>query len=316
MFVSGAAGPSWTDAADWRRFCSCFKRSSDDFCSSLAAVAKNLCTQLVDLSGLSALVAGILIALDKNPGIRPIEIGEVSRRIIGKAILRILHTDIQEAAGSLQLCAEQLAGCETAIHAARLLLSCPGSEGLLLVDATNAFNSLNRKLALLNISRLCPAFSRVLINTYRSDIDLFCGPETFLSSEGTTQGDPLAMTMYTIVMVPLINRLHLLADQIWYADDAAACGSMLQLRQWWDSLNHLGPLYGYFPNAKKTHLIVKPGLLSTTQQMFEDTSIVISDQGYRYLSSAIGQRSFVNQFVKDLTCGVMEKRASSFGKIC
>ena len=25
MFVSVAAGPSWADAAAWRRFCSCFK---------------------------------------------------------------------------------------------------------------------------------------------------------------------------------------------------------------------------------------------------------------------------------------------------
>ena len=114
---------------------------------SLAAVARKLCTQLVDPYGLSALVAGRLIALDKNPGIRPIGISEVSRRIIGKAILRILRIDIQEAAGSLQLCAGQSAGCETAIHATSLMFSHPGSKGLLLVDATNAFNSLNRRLA-------------------------------------------------------------------------------------------------------------------------------------------------------------------------
>ena len=33
--------------------------------------------------------------------------------------------------------------------------------------------------------------------------------------------------------------------------------------------------------------------------MFQDTSIVITDQGYQYLGSAIGQRSFVDQFVKE-----------------
>ena len=52
---------------------------------------------------------------------------------------------------------------------------------------------------------------------------------TMHSSEGTTQGDPLAMAMYAIAVVPLINRLYYLADQIWYADDAAASGSLTQL---------------------------------------------------------------------------------------
>ena len=49
-------------------------------------------------SRISALVACRLVALDKNPGIRPIGIGETLRRLIGKAILCI----VQRTAGSLQ----------------------------------------------------------------------------------------------------------------------------------------------------------------------------------------------------------------------
>ena len=71
-------------------------------------------------------------------------------------------------------------------------------------------------------------FAHVFINTYKSDINLFCGDENFLSSEGATQGDPLAMVMYAIAVVPLINHLYSLADQIWYADDAAECGSLFR----------------------------------------------------------------------------------------
>ena len=41
------------------------------------------------------------------------------------------------------------------------------------VDANNAFNSLNREVALRNIQHLCPSLSVVLINTDREDIDLF-----------------------------------------------------------------------------------------------------------------------------------------------
>ena len=57
-----------------------------------------------------------LIPLDKCPGVRPIGVGEVPRRIIAKAILRIVGSDVEEAAGSLQLCAGQDGGCEAAVH--------------------------------------------------------------------------------------------------------------------------------------------------------------------------------------------------------
>ena len=42
---------------------------------------------------------------------------EVIHRIVGKSILHIIGRDIQEAAGSLQLCAGQECGIETAIYA-------------------------------------------------------------------------------------------------------------------------------------------------------------------------------------------------------
>ena len=60
-----------------------------------------------------------LIALDKSPGVRPIGICEVVRRIIAKAALCIVRYDILIAAGPHQLCAGQLAGTEAAVHTVR-----------------------------------------------------------------------------------------------------------------------------------------------------------------------------------------------------
>ena len=85
-----------------------------------------------------------LVALDKNPGVRPIGIGEVVRRIIAKAVLSVVGGDIQQAAGALQLCAGQISGVEAAIHSMRSIFAEDSSEDMLLVDASNAFNSLNR----------------------------------------------------------------------------------------------------------------------------------------------------------------------------
>ena len=76
-----------------------------------------------------------------------------------------------------------------------------------LVDASNAFNALNRDAALHNIRHLCPVLSTILINIYCEAIELFVDGLTLASEEGTTQGDPLAMTMYALATIPLINRV-------------------------------------------------------------------------------------------------------------
>jgi len=44
------------------------------------------------------------------------------------------------------------------------------------------------------------------------------------SSEGTTQGDPLAMPMYTIETILLIQALQGDVKHVWYTDDASATG--------------------------------------------------------------------------------------------
>ena len=62
-----------------------------------------------------------------------------------KGILAVIKYDILEAAGALQLCVGQEAGSEAAIHAMRNVFQDGQSKAVLLVDATNAFNSLNRQ---------------------------------------------------------------------------------------------------------------------------------------------------------------------------
>ena len=133
--------------------------------------------------------------MDKKPRVRPIVTDDVPRRIIAKAILYIIGNDIQ-AAGALQTCVGQNVGT---VHAMKNLFQKEDIEAVLLVDADNAFNRINRQAALHNINILCPSFSTILHNTYGMAIRLFITGEGELSStEGTTQGDPLAMAMYML----------------------------------------------------------------------------------------------------------------------
>ena len=89
----------------------------------------------------------------------------------------------------------------------RKLYNDDGVEGILFVDATNAFNNLNRQVALSNIQVICPSLATILINTYRMDCSLFIDGETIYLCEGTTQGDPLAMFMYALATLPLMETL-------------------------------------------------------------------------------------------------------------
>ena len=299
LHTDGGAGPSGLDAQAWRRICSSFQKASSDLCEAVASVARRMGSSLVDPTPLMPLTACRLVALDKCPGVRPVGIGEVVRRIIGKAILNLLQDDIRRALGCYQLCVGQRSGCEAAVHALNAIYDDATTEAVLLVDATNAFNSLNRKVAFGNGLRLCPSLATMLVNTYRCDPYLFIDGETIRSREGTTQGDPMAMAMYAIATLPLIQQLEEdpNINQIWYADDSAAGGGLSPLRQWWKKLEEFGPSYGYEANPGKSWLIVKEEHYDEALQAFQDMKIQISTAGRKYLGSAIGTKRFKEAFV-------------------
>ena len=243
-----------------------------------------------------------------NPGIRPIGIGECLRRIVGKSVMTVLKQDIQSAGGCLQTCTGLKSGIEAAIHAANSAWNKDSTECLLQVDADNAFNRLNRKVALHNIRELCPPLFTYLHNHYQDSAHLFIndkyGQEMLLSEEGSTQGDPSAMGFYALGIRPLIDALQEFCKvveeclQEWFADDASALGKLLQVRKWWDKLNELGPKFGYFPKTSKSFLILKsPTLLDRAREIFAGTNIQITCQGQRHLGAVIGHENYQQQYV-------------------
>ena len=299
LHTQGGAGPSGVNADTWRHMCTGFSDASDQLCDAMAQCARRLATTYVDPTALEAYTSCRLIPLDKSPGVRPIGIGEVLRRILGKAILSVIRPEIMEAAGSLQLCAGQDGGIEAAIHAMGTVFDDPSTECLLLADASNAFNCLNREVCLRNVQHACPSLAHLVVNTYRWPAKLFVGGETILSEEGTTQGDPVAMAMYAIGIAPLMKSVATEgAVQSWYADDAGSGGKLLRVRKWWDRLVGKGPQYGYFPNPSKSILVVKPQFLDEAIRIFDGTGVTIQPDGARYLGAAIGTPAFVTSYLQ------------------
>ena len=149
--ISGSAGTSGLIAHAWRHLCTAFGDASNDLCADISAFAHCISTFYINPKCLSAYCACHLIPLDKHPGVRLIGVEEVVQRIIGKAVMTIIGCDLQQAAGSSQLCAGQMGGCEAAAHAMKQIFDLPEVDGVLLVNAKNAFNELNHQVTLQNV---------------------------------------------------------------------------------------------------------------------------------------------------------------------
>ena len=88
-------------------------------------------------------MSGRLIALDKQPGIRLVGVGETWRRLMAKCLLKVSGPEAKAACSTTQLAGGLEAGIEGAIHAMRVLFEEHQKEedwGFLLIDACNAFN--------------------------------------------------------------------------------------------------------------------------------------------------------------------------------
>ena len=270
----------------------------------IATLAKRLAMDTIPYDYISTLLACTLVPLKKKDnGIRPVGVGECLRRIIGKTTTGLLKKDIIHAVGT---CAGLESGIEAAIHAVRKSFEEDNSECLLLVDADNAFNKLNRKFSLENIKRLCPPMYTYLHNSYNTPAMLYLdnGDHT-LSQEGVTQGDNAGMAMCALSTRPLKQALSNQTakdemKQVWYEDDSSAVGSLAAVKKWWEYLQASGPDFGYCPKPAKTILLIKDSSqMQAAQKIFKGDGIKITDQAERLLGSVIGTESFREQYIKN-----------------
>ena len=150
--IQGGAGPGGCDATHWQDVLVRFGAHSGRLREAVTSLCRKLANSVVPWSTVQALMSSRLIALDKCPGVRPVGVGEMLRRVVGKVVCMVTKSDAEVVCGVDQLCAGLGAGIEGAVHALHDLFDVNGKNGwgVLMVDARNAFNSLNRIAALWN----------------------------------------------------------------------------------------------------------------------------------------------------------------------
>ena len=212
--TKGGSGLSGLDAEGWSRVLTSnsFGIVSSDLCKSISDFLKKLCSKRINSENksLEAFIACRLIPLNKNPGLRPIDVEEIFRRIAGKVVMNILKKDVMNGTGLPQYCEGEEAGAEATIRAMYDIYNDEHLEAVLLVDAENAFNTINENVMLDNISVLCPIISTYVSNCYQSAARLFViSGEEILSRAGTTQGylSSLYDLTYALGLTPILHFL-------------------------------------------------------------------------------------------------------------
>ena len=178
-------GPSGLDANEWRRLPVVFNWSMQNNYE-----ISNTCSYVPFDFTSSIYISTRLTALDKFPSVRPKRTREVLGRTIGRTIIKIRWRSAT------------MYGSEVAYN-----LFIEHRFGVLLIDAKNAFTTLNRGLALGNIKKLWSSLYTFICNSYREPSKVFINKQTVFSQEGTTHGKALAISMYGSAIIPSIDLL-------------------------------------------------------------------------------------------------------------
>ena len=123
--LSGAAGPGGTDAVGLANWLLRFGRESEALREEMVAWTNWLANTSPPWAAYRALMANRLVALDKQPGIQQVGIGEVYRRLWAKCLLNAIGSQATAACGNFNLCAGLQAGIEGAVRAVRDVFADP-----------------------------------------------------------------------------------------------------------------------------------------------------------------------------------------------
>jgi len=141
--LRGAVGLGGTDGPTPKGWLLRYKTVSKFLRASVASFTEWLSTGNGPWVAIRALMSDRLIALDNDPGVRPIGIGQIWRRLLAKTVVAMTGHLATTACGADQLCCGLKAGIEGGIHAMAQLWKHMADEpdfGILMLDAKNAFN--------------------------------------------------------------------------------------------------------------------------------------------------------------------------------
>ena len=238
-----------------------------------------------------AFMTSRLIALDKQPGVRPVDVGETWRFIFANILLKVTGPEETTKCQDDQLCARLKAGIVGAIHGVQALWdeNLSTEECIFLhVNTKNAFNEHTKVGMLRTMRHLWTSGAHFVFNCYRhwSSLVLWNGNGTasiLHSKEGIAYG------MGILPLIKNIKRAIPDVTQPWYADNAGALGTFARIITYFDFLTRQNPGRGYHPEPTKSVLIVRLDNLEAGKVFGERL-------GFRVCTGACDLGSYIGEY--------------------
>ena len=247
--------------------------------------------------------ATLLASKKQKGGHRPIAVGEVLRRLVSKCLVTLSHRQGLRLLSPLQLGVGVKGGCEAIVHATNHLMTSLHDKDCwtLLLDFSNAFNSISRQAMFVEFRRHLPGLSAWMESCYSGQPLLLLGKDIIHSCCGVQQGDPLGPLGFALTLHPIIQRIKAeistLALNAWYLDDGTLVGSSEDLSAALHIVESEGPSVGLHLNRSKSLLFIPSTCDSSLSTLPPEIPIVRN--GFCLLGCPIGPCSFCEEVLLD-----------------
>ena len=145
-------------------------------------------------------------------GLRPIAVGEVLHRLTSKCAGRDVLSESINILYPSKLGVGLSSGCKAIIHAVSDTLEDNSihldQKHILLVDFSNAFNSVSSDLLFREVLSHIPSLYSWMECSYGSQPFLLLGDESIQSCCGVQQGNPLGLLGFSLVLHPMVQKIR------------------------------------------------------------------------------------------------------------
>lgn len=208
-----------------------------------------------------------LIGIPKNNSddVRPIAMGSTYRKFASKLWFQKLYDFNKTHFAKYQYGLKEKA-MEQIIHSLKLNWERHQDYDVYLVDAENAFNSIDRVNGLTEVKNHFPGILPFLSAMYLEDSNCWFHGKTDMianikSDEGFHQGDVLSSWLYVLSLQPMLHLIDQRVkakfgpdchyEQFWYIDDGTILAPRSVMLEIIKTIRDEGPYYGYHINLKK-----------------------------------------------------------------
>ena len=247
--------------------------------------------------------ATLLAIRKKSGGHRPIAVGKVLRRLTSKCLATASRQAALSTLVPSQLGVGVRNGCEAIIHATSQLISSntPNQQWTLLLDFSNAFNSISREVMFKETRHRIPTIAAWMESCYSCQPRLMFGDDSIPSCCGVQQGDPLGPLGFALTLHPLIERLKSevpeLALNVWYLDDGTLVGSPEGLSAALHIIESVGPTLGLHLNRSKSLLYIPEDADASHSPL--PAEIPTARRGFSLLGCPIGPPDYCEEVFRD-----------------